>query len=106
MGRCRTDKPRGDFEMKTEREQIEEMAQVIRNWKDTNDINYRFSTHYANMLYKAGYRKESEVIDEFKNRILIEANLKLVNLDGEHKAIVDLADVLKIAAEMRQEVEK
>ena len=26
--------------------------------------------------------------------------------NGEHKAIVDLADVLKIASEMRQEVEK
>lgn len=102
--------------MKTEREQIEEMAQVIRNWKDTNDINYRFSTHYANMLYKAGYRKASDVIDEFverlKNQFDSNGNLNTAMFGwttSEIKMLIDLSSkdfINEIADEMRQEMEK
>lgn len=103
--------------MKTKQEQsiIEEMARCMgeKNFLCADDCENCIQipckcklVKQSKLIYKAGYRKQSDVVDEFKNRILIEANLKLVNLDGEHKAIVDLADVLKIAAEMRQEVEK
>lgn len=102
--------------MKTKQEQsiIEEMARCMgeKNFLCADDCENCIQipckcklVKQSKLIYKAGYRKQSDVVDEFKNRILIEANLKLVNLDGEHKAIVDLADVLKIAAEMRQEVE-
>lgn len=100
--------------METDREQIRKIADSISyecQQSKTCDGCFemgRVCSDYktAEKIYSAGYRKASDVIYEFKNRILNEANLKLVNLDGEHKAIVDLADVLKIAAEMRQEVEK
>lgn len=101
--------------MKNKKEQIEEIENVLKNeqiriantsngFKDLMK-NGVCSVH-SKAIYSAGYRKATELIDEFKNRILNKSNIKLVNLDGEHKAIVDLADVLKIAAEMRQEVEK
>ena len=90
--------------MKTEQEQIEEMAQVIRTWKDIKDINYRFSTHYANMLYKAGYRKASDVIDEFVRKI---KNIATPEMFSCSFAEYDFNQALdKLAAEMRKEVEK
>lgn len=89
-----------------EQEQIEEIANELLAHTPIIDIPFETFNEIAAAVYNMGYRKASDVIDEFKNRILNEANLKLVNLDGEHKAIVDLADVLKIASEMRQEVEK
>ena len=92
--------------MKTEQEQIEEMAQVIRTWKDTNDINYRFSTHYANMLYKAGYRKASDVIDEFVERLkerALHSCREIINCYEVTRIETVLDD---IADEMRQEVGK
>lgn len=92
--------------MKTKQEQIEEMARVIRTWENVGDVNYRFGTHYANMLYKAGYRKASEVIDEFVERV------KETALQSCHK-IINCYEVTRIetviddiAAEMRQEVGK
>lgn len=88
-----------------EQEQIEEIANELLAHTPIIDIPFETFNEIAAAVYNMGYRKASDVIDEFKNRILNEANLKLVNLDGEHKAIVDLADVLKIASEMRQEVE-
>lgn len=95
--------------MKNKQEQIEEMAKDLEQAKywamgTVGSLNNGFGGWYGAYMYNQGYRKASEVIDEFKNRILNEANLKLVNLDGEHKAIVDLADVLKLADEMCQEV--
>lgn len=90
--------------MKTKQEQIEEMAKCMgeTNFLCADDCENCIQipckcklVKQSKLLYKAGYRKASDVIDEFKNRILNEANLKLVNLDGEHKAIVDLMDIIK-----------
>lgn len=101
--------------MKTRQEYFEEMAKDVRKFGtecygehclSCSIVEKCFAYYFSKVAYHFGYRKASDVVDEFKNRILNEANLKLVNLDGEHKTIVDLADVLKIAAEMKQEVEK
>ena len=95
--------------MKTKQEQIEEMARVIRTWENVGDVNYRFGTHYANMLYKAGYRKASDVIDEFVDKIFEKIRYEYKNYPNAmtvgtyyqlRKEINELAD------KMRQEVEE
>ena len=92
--------------MKTEQEKIEEMAQVIRTWKDTNDINYRFGTHYANMLYKAGYRKANDVIDELVKNIMTDAEPFLSNMSRNLIRMCASKMKKELAVEMRKEVEK
>lgn len=95
-----------DFEMKTKQEQIEEMARVIRTWENVGDVNYRFGTHYAGMFYKAGYRKASDVIDEFMKRIkerALHSCREIINCYEVTRIETVLDD---IANEMRQEVEK
>ena len=95
--------------MKTEQEQIEEMARVIRTWESASDVNYRFGTHYAGMLYKAGYRKASDVIDEFADKVLEKIKYEYENYPsamtvGTYHQL--RKEINAIADEMRQEVEK
>lgn len=99
--------------MKTEQEQIEEMAKQMCGDKDTfaKDlcsccIAWDDCLEEAGNLYKAGYRKASEVIDEFAKRIkerALHSCREIINC-YEVKRIETVID--DIAAEMKQEVEK
>lgn len=109
--------------MKTEQEKIEEMAKQMCGDKDTfaKDlcsccIAWDDCLEEAGNLYKAGYRKATEVIDEFverlKNQFDSNGNLNTAmfgRTTSEIKMLIDLSSkdfINELAAEMRQEVEK
>ena len=93
--------------MKTKQEQIEEIAQEICGAKDSDICQNGcskacFVWKYAERAISAGYRKASDVIDEFVERLLLEVNPFCFSLIGrEIKAII-----ITLAAEMRREVKK
>lgn len=106
--------------MKTEQEQIEEIAfsscvvphntiQFLSNYMQKESIKFescRVCEFYNSCqrikdiknLYKAGYRKASEVIDEFESRLSKSLACQTDKFG--------LADLKYVVAEMRQEVEK
>lgn len=110
--------------MKTKQEQIEEMANIILNsnggcpldesgdsFVDCSDCKYDRKNctemQFAEDLYSAGYRKASEVIDEFVERLKQKQfNKDLFNDWAGATYVVLVKDVDELAAEMRQEVEK
>lgn len=105
--------------MKTEQEQIEEMAKELSPYgfckitecescvrKKCSKCNYY---SFAKRYISKGYRKASEVIDEFVEKVLGKIRYEYENYPNAmtvgtyyqlHKEINELAD------EMRQEVEK
>ena len=98
--------------MKTDREQIRKIADALSyqcQQSKTCDNCFergRICSDYktAEKLYRSGYRKAIDVIDEFVERLKQdEESLKIGN---EWKAVVRDVDIERIAAEMRQEVEK
>ena len=101
--------------MKTKQEQsiIEEMARCMgeKNFLCADDCENCIQipckcklVKQSKLLYKAGYRKASDVIDEFVERL--KQDEESVKIGNEWKAVVRDVDVERIAAEMRQEVEK
>ena len=95
--------------MKTKQEQIEEIAQEICGAKDSDICQNGcskacFVWKYAERAYSAGYRKASDMIDEFVERL--KQDEESVKIGNEWKAVVRDVDIERIAAEMRQEVEK
>ena len=104
--------------MKTKQEQIEEMAErlvelgellslayaeeVCRGFDKRNKDSYYIEI--SEKLFQQGYRKASDVIDEFVERI--KKDEESVKIGNEWEAVVRDIDIEKIAAEMRQEVEK
>lgn len=97
--------------MKTEKEQIDEIAKDIiysvedchGNHCDTCYMRERCTVKYHAMkVYSAGYRKANEVIDEFVERL--KQDEESVKIGNEWKAVVRDVDIERIAAEMRQEV--
>lgn len=96
--------------MKTKQEQIEEMAKVIQKIYITKISRNEYCL--AQDIYKAGYRKASELIDEFVKRfrdLLIDKVPKNYKENYEHYNYpIDTIEmfILKVATEMRQEVEK
>lgn len=98
--------------MKTDREQIRKIADAISyecQQSKTCDGCFereRVCSDYktAEKLYSAGYRKASDVIDEFMERL--KQDEESVKIGNEWKAVVRDVDIERIAAEMRQEVEK
>lgn len=94
--------------MDDKQKQIEEMAKVIMGavlvtiqyvQAPANETEARIE---AKALIAAGYRKASEVIDEFVERLKqYEESVKIGN---EWKAVVRDVDIERMAAEMRQEV--
>ena len=107
--------------MKTKQEQIEEMANIILNsngncpldqsgdsFVDCSNCKYDRKNctemEFAEHFYSAGYRKASDVIEEFVNKMkqFIIENCWVV--DNEVGKIWKRLQI--IAAEMRQEVEK
>ena len=109
--------------MKTEQEQIEEMAQCmcgskkecIKFYKDEHPcVNNAMCKNIqaAEIFYKAGYRKASDVIDDFVERVKerLEEFTKQDYEDGVpyyHADCEQIDNVIDdVADEMRQEVEK
>ena len=100
--------------MKTEQEQIEEMANIksvlIKTHKRCRTLQEDYmQDKYAEGIYKAGYRKASDVIDELVDKVLEKIRYEYKNYPNAmtvgtyyqlRKEINELAD------EMRQEVEK
>ena len=103
--------------MKTEQEQIEEMAQCMCGSKK-ECIKFYNEEHpcvnngmckniqAAEIFYNAGYRKASDVIDEFVERLKLKESPKLLTWEyGEgYSDCIKIAE--QLADEMRQEVEK
>lgn len=97
--------------MKTKQEQIKEMAQCMCGAKDSDICQNCCSKacgiwKYAERAIAAGYRKASDMIDEFVERIkerALQSCHKIINC-YEITRIETVID--DIAAEMRQEVEK
>lgn len=96
--------------MKTEQEKIEEMAKVIQKIYITKISRNEYCL--AQDIYKAGYRKASDVIDEFVARVKerLEEFTKQDYEDGVpyyHADCEQIDNVIDdVADEMRQEVEK
>lgn len=96
--------------MKTEQQKIEEMAKVIQKIYITKISRNEYCL--AQDIYKAGYRKASDVIDEFVKRfrdLLIDKIPKDYKENYEHYNYpIDTIEmfILKVTDEMRQEVEK
>lgn len=99
--------------MKTEQEQIEEMAQCmcgskkecIKFYKDEHPcVNNAMCKNIqaAEIFYKAGYRKASDVIDEFVERLKEENEISF----RRYGKAIGISTIFRIADEMRQEVEK
>lgn len=97
--------------MKNKKEQIEEMAKCMgeKNFLCTDDCENCIQipckcklVKQSKLLYKAGYRKASDVIDEFVERL--KQDEESVKIGNEWKAVVRDVDIERIAAEMRQEV--
>lgn len=90
--------------MKTKQEQIDEMENELLAYTPMIDIPFESFNEIATAVHNIGYRKASDVIDEFVERLF-----KLSKEQGEHgvytiKSWVE--NVNTVASEMRQEVEK
>ena len=103
--------------MKNKKEQIRKVADALSyecQQSKTCDGCFargRVCSDYktAEKLYKAGYRKASDVIDEFVERIIqrvTENNTDEGYLDESIDYTCLMDDIKELAAEMRQEVEK
>ena len=100
--------------MKTEQEKIEEIADIksvlIKTHKRCRSLQEDYmQDNYAEGIYKAGYRKASDVIDEFVERLekYIESRNDLWDEDRPEfdEEFVNFG-IQIVADEMRQEVEK
>ena len=87
--------------MKNKKEQIEEMEKVIQKIYITKISRNEYCL--AQDIYEAGYRKASDVIDEFVERL--KQDEESVKIGNEWKAVVRDVDIERIVAEMRQEVD-
>ena len=93
--------------MKTKQEQIDEMAKVIQKIYITKISRNEYCL--AQDIREAGYRKASDVIDEFVERVLAKIKYEYENYPNAmtvgtyHQLRKEIND---IATEMRQEVEK
>ena len=94
--------------MKTEQEQIEEMAKQMCGAIDNSCIHDCTpacgAREYAKRCFKAGYRKASDVIDEFVERLKKVIHQR--DYIGGYAEIGLCEEIDELAAEMRQEVEK
>ena len=95
--------------MKTKQEQIDEMAQYMCNIDDEN-YNCRncvvnspcIYLQCARKTYNQGYRKATEVIDEFVERLKEENEISF----RRYGKGIGISTIFRVADEMRQGVEK
>lgn len=90
--------------MKTKQEQIEEMAKVIQKIYITKISRNEYCL--AQDICEAGYCKASDVIDEFVENIMTEAEPFLSNMSRNLIRMCASKMKKELAAEMRHEVEK
>lgn len=93
--------------MKTKQEQIEEMAQNICGSKDSDICqngccNACGDWKYAERAYSVGYRKASDVIDEFVERLKEENEISL----RRYSKGIGMTAIFRIADEMKFELFK
>ena len=97
--------------MKNKKEQIEEMAKCMgeKNFLCADDCENCIQipckcklVKQSKLLYKAGYRKATEVIDEFVERFKEENEISF----RRYGKGIGISTIVRIADEMRQEVEK
>ena len=96
--------------MDDKQEHIEEMADIksvlIKTHKRCRTLQEDYMQNkYAEGIYKAGYRKASEVIDEFVERIMTDADAFLSNMSRNIIRICASKMKKEISYEMRREVE-
>ena len=104
--------------MKTEQEQIEEMAEHLVNLGELLSLAYAeevcrgfdkrnkdsYYIEISEKLFQQGYRKATEVIDEFVEKL---AKKELIcKVKEELTFVVPCEDIKKVIIEMRKEVEK
>lgn len=107
--------------MKTEQEIIKEIAQLMQNGEidrekgyiDCSEFNYKDVIKHgiqrlagAKALHNAGYRKASDVIDEFVERLKAKESPKLLAWEYGEGYLDCIKIAEQIADEMRKEVEK
>lgn len=95
--------------MKTEQEKIEEMAGIkyvlIKTHKRCRTLQEDYMQNkYAEEIYKAGYRKATEVIDEFVERLKKVIHER--DYIGGYAEIGLCEEIDELATEMWQEMEK
>lgn len=100
--------------MKMKQEQIEEMARCMgeKNFLCADDCENCIQipckcklVKQSKLLYKAGYRKASDVIDEFVKKLKAKESPKLLTWEYAEGYSDCIKIVEQIAAEMQQEVE-
>lgn len=90
--------------MKTREEQVEEMAKEIRNYGYKHLCAGRvFYYGFCEHLYDAGYRKQSDTVREFVERLKNEYLSKEGNFVYW---VIDVDDIAKVAKEYGAEVEE
>ena len=90
--------------MKTKQEQIDEIEITVRHNCNKQGIAKHCPERISNGIYSAGYRKASDVIDEFAERL---AKKEIIGrVKGELTVVVPCEDIKKVIIEMQQEVEK
>ena len=96
--------------MKTEQEQIEEMAKQMCGAINNSCIHDCTpacgAREYAERCFKAGYRKASDVIDEFVEKLKAKESPKLLMWEYGEGYLDCIKIAEQLAEEMRQEVEK
>lgn len=91
--------------MKNKKEQIEEMAQsvvcsaIVSNAKIDDKVAINLNKFVENMI-RIGYRKATEVIDEFVERLKEENEISF----RRYGKGIGISTIFRIADEMRQEV--
>lgn len=99
--------------MKNKKEQIEEMAKCMgeKNFLCADDCENCIQipckcklVKQSKLLYKSGYRKAAEVIDELVKNIMTDAEPFLSNMSRNLIRICASKMKKELAAEMRQEV--
>ncbi len=98
--------------MKNKKEQIEEMAKDLEQAKywamgTVGSLNNGFGGWYGAYMYNQGYRKASDIIDEFVKKVLSKIQYEYENYPnamtvGTYHQL--RKEINELAAEMRQEV--
>ena len=93
--------------MTDKEKQIEEMAKDLEEAKylalgTVGSLNNGFGGWYGRQMYERGYRKASDVIDEFVERLKEENEISF----RRYGKGIGISTIFRIADEMRQEVEK
>lgn len=93
--------------MNDEQERIEEMAKDLEEARyyamaTVGSLNSGFGGWYGAYMYNKGYRKASDVIDEFVERLKEENEISF----RRYGKGIGISTIFRIADEMRQEVEK